>query len=121
MAARDMTECDCVLVHRPNEVINAVYKDISDWRWFGDELGVSNTYLDWIKSEEQRELQRLKKVVRMWYDHRPHGACWEEVVNAIKTMGKQRLAKNVADEHGLSWKELSQEVLECIQGHATAT
>ncbi len=94
----------CTPVDSPDKVINAVRNEISDWRSFGDDLSVSSTQLDRIKHEERTELLRLKRTVRTWYKSHPEHACWEDVVHAIK-MENQRLARTVAEEHGIQWKK----------------
>lgn len=92
------------MVHSPDDIIEEVREDISNWHLFGDDLGVSSTDLDRIKAEQPTELQKLMKTVRIWYDNHHNDACWEDVVKAIAKMGNKRLAKKVADKHGVQWK-----------------
>ena len=88
-------------------MIDALSNDISDWKYLGEELGLTSTTLDRIKLDQHNELHKLKETIRTWYQTNPDNSCWEVVIRALTKMAMNRIAKVIADKQGLDWKQFT--------------
>ena len=96
----------CKAIDSAAEVIQAIEKDISDWKLLGEELGISPTDLEQVNGDQHGEQSKLRETVRLWQRRVPEDKfCWEKLINTLKVMKEARLAKSISNQCGIKWKE----------------
>ena len=86
----------------------------SEWRAFGSRLRVEVAIMDNIEKDEAKVGERMLQLVEKWLGEEDQTGdlprTWETVVQAVRSMGKRRLAQKLAQKYGvqLSGQYLSQ-------------
>ena len=66
--------------------------NISDWKNLGHELSVKDVTIENIDNDEKGTENKRRAVLRAWYDLQHHNPCWQSVTDALRQLGKNRLA-----------------------------
>ena len=69
--------------------------DISDWTSLGYELSVPHNKIQTIETDEKGTENKRRAVLRAWYDPQDHDLCWQSVIDALRQLGKNRLAARI--------------------------
>jgi len=69
--------------------------DISDWTNLGYWLSVPHQIIQTIETDEKGTENKQRAVLRAWYDLQDHDPCWQSVTDALRQLGKNRLATRI--------------------------
>lgn len=74
------------------------------WKWFGRALGVDDTTIDNIQSENESQDERSYQVIRIWRQHtKSHRATVHFLMKALEDFGDveamEKFDRHLADRH----------------------
>ena len=96
----------CTVIDDVKKVFRAIENNISDWKLLGEELGINPPLLERINREQHGEQSKLRETIREWQKRVSEDEfCWEKLIDALKVMNEIRLAKSIAKQYGIKWKD----------------
>ena len=90
----------------PVDVIEALNHSLdAQWKDFGIHLHVESAILDGIEKNRSNERDRMLQLVEKWLVQDSGTGklprTWKTVVQAVKSMGKEKLAQKLAQQYGV--------------------
>lgn len=83
-------------------IVNAVLKELTDWKLLGEELGLEQYRLQEIWEDNRSYESRRRAMWRKWFDGEEK-ACWERILAALVNLDEQNRAARLATSLGLDF------------------
>ena len=86
------------------KVVRDELKEISEWKIFGQDLGLDETLIDQIDKDEHTVEDKRRSVIKKWFKGSEH-SCWEDIVGALMGMKDVKLATHIAKKYGVDYQQ----------------
>ena len=87
----------CRKIKNVLEVKKELKDIVNDWMVLGEELGVSSSKLKKIEADRRGDVERMtSEMITAWFNGSAN-AGWEQLVKALKEIGRDRIAHDIIE------------------------